>query len=972
MTAVRSSGNLHRGRLGAALAATLALLAVLLGTAAQGRAEGSSAAVESIASCFAERQHLAVLLLIDESGSLQRTDPDNERVIALRAALETLESVRSLAGEDARLDIALSAFATQYTLVRDWTPLDQTTLSQLRADADGFAERNRGLDTDFALALDGASDELDRYAGRVLESGEELPCRAVLMFTDGDYDIEPRNQPETRPYAPGLPLDVPGNADLVEAAGRAYVCEDGGAIDRLRATDAPLITVAFTPDISPEDRAFIQALSVGTANGITCGSDQRGGLGAYVEAEDLDALIRAFHSIIGQSANAAPLLPERELEVCDGAACSEGRFEFELDGSLRRAHLLANLVADGIVLQLEGPGAGPPLVIDSDAGGTAELSGAGVLVSPLSPTDLTIELELPSDTDAWIGTWAATFIDTTGRNAGAVASAQLLLFGGLDPEIVGEPSLRLGEAGEIEIGLVNQDGTPRVPEDLLGEVDLTATVTEPLTGRQETVEVSGPHADGRWTVQYTPPTDLGSTVVNLSATLQITTPTGLALQPRTVIRAIPVLPPVTFPRVEPETLDLGTLLGAGTATGSLTVIGGAEQSGCVWFAPGPVDAPRYAGEVTITVDPAATSQADCLQLGPDQSERVEVRAELETVDSGTVRFPIQVFLTSDASTEVLEVGLPASLALVREVDQLRRVGLFAALLLPALLLPLFLMYLFGWWSARFVQPGYCWHATFPVRLREGADLERRAASGEWKPFVLRPEDFKAWDAPDDDVRRFDAAGLSFRARIPINPFGSPYATVSAVGADVVGSSGTTASGDQLAGLSAFGLGGSWALVVGDSGNPTLKDEEWVPPEQAGGQLHIWRPEGTFEAHGKKLEARVLDELPGLLLRYLQDHVPVADVAEDHGAAPEAEPGGYAPPRSSKGSATSPAAGDRGSDATHGGYQPPQSRPSAAPRSPGPAPPTSPGRSDSSSTGWHPPSADDRDDDPPEWKPPSER
>lgn len=971
MTAASGSANLHPRRLGAALMATLALLAMLLGPAAQGRAESTSAAVESIAACFAERQHLAVLLLIDESGSLQRTDPDNERVIALRAALETLESVRSLAGEDARLDIALSAFATQYTLVRDWTPLDQTSLSQLRADADGFAERNRGLDTDFALALDGASEELDRYAGRVLGSGEELPCRAVLMFTDGDYDIEPRSQPETRPYAPDLPLDVPGNADLVEAAGRVYVCADGGAIDRLRATDAPLITVAFTPDIGPEDRAFIEALSVGTAKGITCGSDQRDGLGAYVEAEDLDALIRAFHSIIGQSANAAPLLPERELEVCDGAACSEGRFEFELDGSLRRAHLLANLIADGIVLQLEGPDAGPPLVIDSDAGGTAELSGAGVLVSPLSPTDLTIELELPSDADAWIGTWAATFIDTTGRNAGAVASAQLLLFGGLDPEIVGDPSLRLGEAGEIEIGLVNQDGTPRVPEDLLGEVDLTATVTEPLTGRQETVEVSGPHADGRWTVQYTPPTDLGSTVVNLSATLQITTPTGLALQPRTVIRAIPVLPPVTFPRVEPETLDLGTLLGAGIATGILTVTGGQEQSGCVWFEPGAVDAPRYAGEVTISVDPAATSQADCLQLGPDQSERVEVRAELETVDSGTVRFPIQIFLTSDASTEVLEVGLPASLALVREVDQLRRVGFFAALLLPALLLPLFLMYLFGWWSARFVQPGYCWHATFPVRLREGDDLERQTASGGWEPFVLRPEDFKAWDAPDDDVRRFDAAGLSFRARIPLNPFGSPYATVSAVGADVVGSSGTTPAGDQLAGLSAFGLGGSWALVVGDTGNPTLQDEEWVPPEQAGGQLHIWRPEGTFEAHGKDLEARVLDELPDLLLRYLQDHVPVEGRPPDQGRAPEVEPGGYTPPRSSAGSAAS-SASERPGETTDGGYQPPRSRPSAPARSPESTPPSHPDPSESPPSGWNPPPADDRDDELPEWRPPSER
>lgn len=874
--------------------------------------------VEPLAACFAERQRLAVLMLIDESGSLQWTDPDNERVVALIGALELFASLRTLTGMEARLDVAMAAFATEYRLVRDWSELTDDTLPDFRRDAAAFADLNRGLDTDFALALDGARDEIDRHIGAVVSDGEAPPCHAVLLFTDGDYDIEPRGTPETRPYAPDLPLDVPGNAEVVIEAGRAYVCDPDGAIDRLRATGAPLITVAFTPDIAPEDRAFIEALSLGvSSDGFVCGADQREGLGAYLEADELDELTRAFHTIIGESWGGRPLQPDDPVSLCDGEACAEGRFEFVLDGSLQRAHLLANLVAEGVVMHLEGPTGDEVLVVDPADVLRTQLSGADLVASPLSATDVTVSFDLPADTDSWIGTWAVTLIDTTGRNAGALADAQVLLFGGLDLEVLGSPELRLGEPGTVGLRLVNQEGTPRVPDDVLGTTRVDATVTDPLSGRQQRLEVVGPDSVGTWEVTYLPPLDLGSTAVNLTATLGVTTPAGLELPPRSVNRSLPVLPPVEFPSVRPERLDLGTILGGGEASSVLTVIGAEQSAGCAWFEVGAVDAPRYAGEASIVLSPEADRQARCVTVGPGETVEVSVSIGLDAVDSGTASFPLTVFLASDDAPEIVDVALPASVELVREVDELRRIGLFIALLLPGIVLPLVLMYAVSWWTGRFDNPGLTLHAVYPVRVDEGGSIEGLRRNGLGEPLRLAQEDFLASDAPAGRVRRFETAGLIFRSRVSANPLGAPWASVSSRGADTLAAEGLRARQAPVTGVTGFALGGSWAFVVDQVvDDPDLEEGcSWVE-----GRLYVWRPEGLFSEDGPEIERRLLEEVPAAVGEFLR------------------------------------------------------TRPSSPPEAPGPSSADDTPSEGGAPAGWRPasPSTHEGPDDPPAWIPPSQR
>jgi hypothetical protein len=105
-----------------------------------------------------------LLMLVDESGSLVKTDPSNQRVVGAKAALSELVERGTTGGDRG-----------------------------LQAQMDGFSTRNRGLDTDFAMALCGGQASLAARAAALSQDGSAPPCQAMVLFTDGNYDIQPRH-----------------------------------------------------------------------------------------------------------------------------------------------------------------------------------------------------------------------------------------------------------------------------------------------------------------------------------------------------------------------------------------------------------------------------------------------------------------------------------------------------------------------------------------------------------------------------------------------------------------------------------------------------------------------------------------------------------------------------------------------------------------------------------------------------------
>ncbi len=181
--------------------------------------DSQESAVADFGGCLASQREGDLLLMIDESGSLQQSDPDAARVEAANYLLGQLESFGSSAG--VALDVAVAGFSSDFTMHAPWTRLDSGTLPELQDEVDAFRSRTSGLDTDYWLALDGARGALAEHA-----TGGPATCQAIAWFSDGKLDFTARDG--EKPYAPGISMATDeGVAQVVDAA-RESICRPAG------------------------------------------------------------------------------------------------------------------------------------------------------------------------------------------------------------------------------------------------------------------------------------------------------------------------------------------------------------------------------------------------------------------------------------------------------------------------------------------------------------------------------------------------------------------------------------------------------------------------------------------------------------------------------------------------------------------------------------------------------------------------
>ncbi len=125
---------------------------------------------------------LSVLLLVDQSRSLQTTDPNSLRVDGAESLIKSLSNSASASGE--KINLGIAGFGEGAELV------DETTLPERQADATQaiqvFRDRNTDLNTDYVLALKYA---VQYFADR---PGVPVSCNRLVWFTDGAYSIDKR------------------------------------------------------------------------------------------------------------------------------------------------------------------------------------------------------------------------------------------------------------------------------------------------------------------------------------------------------------------------------------------------------------------------------------------------------------------------------------------------------------------------------------------------------------------------------------------------------------------------------------------------------------------------------------------------------------------------------------------------------------------------------------------------------------
>jgi hypothetical protein len=726
-------------------------LSLIPGAAGAARPGQLSPAAESLSRCVQDGGRLSVLMLIDESGSLAATDPYNQRVDGIKAALTGLAdlSATSVGGRQPEVSVLMAGF---YGLVHPdprkgvpsgaWKPVGDANIDALLNEAEQYGALNHGKATDYVTALVAAKELLAARAAEQTQAGGVAPCQALIWFTDGRYALPRRvgkagvGLPSTLPYAPGIRLDQPGAEKRAVAAGKRFMCEPNGLMDELQGDEVIRFTVALSSDLAPADAAFLDAATTGAGAGQRCGVHLSRMSGEYLTARDGDRLFFAFAGLLGSSP------PIQVHPVCPKLSCVRGVTSFDTVPGLSQFSIRASGGAQrsggkapaALELELNGPG-GESVTLSPE--GPSHLSIADTRITQRWVSDRAVEVKGDFSTGKrrWLGRWSYAFVEPSAA-AGSPTTrgySSVQLFADLVPAVDGPPVLIRGSPTSLEFKLTHGTSPDQSVSTgaLVRSAHLLATVEDPVAGTSTHVPVVGPKPDGTFSATVEIPSSSTAGFVYLGLTASFSTPGGTPIAPQYRAFDVPVrFPPGQgFPTISPSTLDLPSLRGTGTAEGELTVKGSSVSSGCVWFEVPEVDAPSEAGKVEATILPRTGSAERCIPIEKGEERHFTVHLEPAAEARGTVTASVPVHLSSDIVETEHVVSVPASFAMGPPPDDVTRVLLLVGLVLLGTLLPLLLLHGLNLLGARFTAPNQLRAIAIPVEMSRGGPLRRNGDDG---------------------------------------------------------------------------------------------------------------------------------------------------------------------------------------------------------------------------------------------------
>lgn len=117
-----------------------------------------------------------LLVLLDTSGSLRTTDPNNLRSAGTSDALQVIEGLSLRYPDDADIEVALDTFDARYSRQEGWYPASE--IYSRVGNSIGAIASDAGQYTDYGAALTGA---WERFATRADD------CNLLIWFTDGQH-----------------------------------------------------------------------------------------------------------------------------------------------------------------------------------------------------------------------------------------------------------------------------------------------------------------------------------------------------------------------------------------------------------------------------------------------------------------------------------------------------------------------------------------------------------------------------------------------------------------------------------------------------------------------------------------------------------------------------------------------------------------------------------------------------------------
>jgi hypothetical protein len=763
----------------------------------------------SLSECVAERSALQVLFLVDESKSLEDTDPFGLRVDALKASLLILAQVQSdvsSSDRDVDLRVGMAGFSVGVDRRVPFQPLSKESVGGLLTQAEQFRSRHVGLDTDYYAALQQSQAWLAEEASKATVGGGSPPCQLVVWFTDGQYDIEDRVAPATRklPHRkdPDRSIDLAARgagARLVQR-GREVLCQPSGIVDQLRVSRIPLVAVGLNTAASPFDDSSLREM----VSGATCGTDSP--LGDLIATDDVDDLVFGLAGVAG-GVTKGPALPHPDpnetVEVCTASADCPDTQSFRIEDSMSRFLVLGVPEQNGVAFELRGPDETEVVRLESNASGSTEYLGARLDTTWISPKLFLSTVTLPA-APALRGEWEATFIDPDGTRAGATARSRIQVFSDYDVDLKGPESLVRGHKAQFQI-FVNS-----ATADGVSPVDPEATEVSAIlsVGADDAnpVPLTVERGSAGWTGTVEVPENFAAAQAQVRVAAK---PHADQVELPEAVRSFDfdVESPEGVPHVTTRRVAFGQISNKEPVTAKVVVRGDDDVDGCIRF--GRPTVPRTVQDATAV---RITVPKGCVAVPAGSKKSLTIRtvagkgADVALI--GTIPYQVQ------GGDERLDLRIEMSGQFVRRLTLVERAPRAVALLVAGIALPLLVMWLIGAWLARFRgQTGLFW-AEYPVQIAEDAV---RGTDGA--PLAIELQAFHPIEG-DDRARSFDLGATRFWARAPRSPFGAASGRASREGYLSAGAEGS-AAGDAVVPLA---LRGSWVLHV-DPSSAEVPDDD---------------------------------------------------------------------------------------------------------------------------------------------------
>ncbi len=770
-------------------------------------------AIEQISTCINSegKDTLNVVYLVDESGSLERTDPNGLRVGGIQASLEQFRNV-SVDRPYFTVNRSIMTFGDSVKIQKSW---DVLTESRLNDDLNWIKKTvptlTNGKATDWRLALNSAYTEFEKKLSNT-------SCNVMVWFTDGAINVAESvaTQKAMQEICGVDPVSGAGSgSSIINKFRTANINIQGVLLKNEEYLNDPG-KYGFTQADADSDRAGMTFFSPileysgevdnsyfggKGSHGLNCGSDTGAAGVVQTIGDPLDIIW--FPVPFNCLATNGRILPVKNGKVSIDPGMTRFKVTTPTQGfSLKNASGAEIANGQGAVK------------------GDVETQPLGQSQSIISVTGQITDSGVTAP-----GVWSFN----TSQPDRAVFCGYL----DLQIEIKGKTCYQ-NEACDFN-GRISRNGRPVDFTIFPSTPKLSYSALKPDGGESGRNSLTLNTTDGSYSGSYaTNGVTDSAGVSKLKINLNVTTKSGYEFS-ISAIKDFAVVPPGLYPEVTPNPIlkasfQQGIVGKKGEALADVVLTGPSRTGGEICFGALQVRTdplPKRIPDYTSSLGGKDLSSNPCITLKAGEKLPVQLSIKNGQSAKGTVSGFINVTLKSDGQPNISS-KVDVEFDTDEKIDRARFLITFFLIMLLGFGIPLALFYLVNALGAR-IQLSTLSMATVPMILSaSGGFVNMKRKEPAKTSGILNYDDFDGFKHTTEKVKEVNVGSENLKGRAPKNPFGRIRAILTtAPGYVVVSSELSTHAGKGLLRNqtdAALNPSGKMHLALSESGLAALKKQ----------------------------------------------------------------------------------------------------------------------------------------------------